>query len=87
MHVHATHVNARPCVTDHPQGHNVTFHYNGLGAHHGKVRRTFLGYGELGGQFIPLDGLISNLGHTFRPLELLKLDCEGCEWQVCQIID
>ena len=65
---------------------NVHFHYMGLGALNGTAgSMTFgngkEGYGALGGEVLPLDSLIERLGHQAQPIQLLKIDCEGCEWE------
>ena len=68
----------------HQQHHapNVTFHYMGLGGNEALHNFTS-GYGTLGGPLHPLDTIISKLGHGLdRPVGLLKIDCEGCEWEV-----
>ena len=72
-------------LTRHQQHYapNVTFHYMGLGGD--DAQRNFRsGYGTLGGPLHPLDTIISQLGHGHgaqRPVGLLKIDCEGCEWE------
>lgn len=30
--------------------------------------------------FMSLDEIVDRLGHRGRPIDILKLDCEGCEW-------
>ena len=61
---------------------NVHFHYMGLGARRGKAETwSHHVYGTLGGEVLPLDELVARLGHSSRPIQLLKIDCEGCEWE------
>ena len=44
--------------------------------------RRFSGgtYGNLTGPLFSLDRIVRKLGHTNRRISLLKVDCEGCEW-------
>ena len=63
---------------------NVRFHYLGLGAEGGgpaAARAKLDFYGALGGEILALDGLMRRLGHEERSIRLLKIDCEGCEWE------
>ena len=30
---------------------------------------------------LPFDAIRERLGHTTRLIQLLKIDCEGCEWE------
>ena len=61
----------------------VSFHYLGLGAKGGAAERWAgrQGWNTLGGAVLPLDELQERLGHVRRPIQLLKIDCEGCEWE------
>ena len=63
----------------------VHFHYLGLGARdNGTAAEQDNGYqyGALGGEVLPLDELAALLGHAGRRrLSMLKVDCEGCEWE------
>lgn len=44
--------------------------------------RRFVGgtYGNLTGPLYSLDRIVRKLGHTGRRIAVLKVDCEGCEW-------
>ena len=33
------------------------------------------------GASLPLQGIMKRLGHSRRALDVLKVDCEGCEWE------
>ena len=39
-------------------------------------------YGALSGPMLTLTQLLGRLGHAHRKLHVLKIDCEGCEWDV-----
>ena len=65
----------------------VTFHPWGLSG--GTPRagcsddsRRFSGgtYGNLTGPLLSLDRIVRRLGHVGRRISVLKVDCEGCEW-------
>ena len=62
---------------------NVSFHYMGLGARRGGTASGLVSsmYGELGGPILALDDLMGTLNQTNRQIDLLKFDCEGCEWE------
>lgn len=61
----------------------VTFHYQGLGTKNGtaKDQTTESLYGELGGPIMTLGELRKHHGHEQRTISVLKVDCEGCEWE------
>ena len=66
---------------------NVTFHHWGLltGAENATAEREFSGYyGSTNkGIYMPLRRLMQRLGHDDgRSITVMKMDCEGCEWQV-----
>ena len=41
----------------------------------------FAGAPDLEGKYDTLQGFLTKLGHTNRTLDILKVDCEGCEYQ------
>lgn len=75
------------------RAHNVEdvhFHYTGLG-HTTSTEQTSSTsnipvqhdgtYGELGGNFLTLGSIVRQLSHEHRRINILKIDCEGCEWR------
>jgi len=65
---------------------NITFHRLGLAseaaaAYNGSTAAKTYNYGRVEGQLLPLEDIIRRLGHQHRTISVLKVDCEGCEWQ------
>ena len=59
----------------------VTFHPYGLrGDCRVAGRENFSFYGAMRGEMHTLAQMVRRLGHERRPLRVLKVDCEGCEW-------
>jgi hypothetical protein len=62
----------------------VHFHPWAIGStlpcHHNSAERVKSVYGELLGDFRSLSEIRRSLGHEHRRISLLKIDCEGCEW-------
>ena len=63
---------------------NVTFHK--LGFKYTGIGETKLAdaYSAVDGPLLSLEQVADQLGHRGRRLDVLKLDCEGCEWGVIQ---
>mmetsp|Transcript_33744 Transcript_33744/g.73742 ORF Transcript_33744/g.73742 Transcript_33744/m.73742 type:complete len:361 (-) Transcript_33744:1262-2344(-) len=64
---------------------NITFQYVGLApaVRCGEVQSTGGIYGKLEGELLDLSAIRSRLGHTAQnSIKILKIDCEGCEWDV-----
>jgi len=60
---------------------NVTFHPWGLhggDCHAANENQSF--YGVMSGEMQALPQLVRRLGHERQALRVLKVDCEGCEW-------
>lgn len=55
---------------------NVTFLNWGLGPNKPWSHRT---YGDIVGKMFELEEIMDSLGHS--KVDVLKLDCEGCEWE------
>lgn len=81
---------ALDCTVEHPKNlaPNVTFYSYCLGKEETELQiadgaHTYKNRSEIRAEnFITLPELMKKLGHTGRPLTLLKLDCEGCEWDL-----
>jgi hypothetical protein len=60
--------------------HVASFHDWGLGE---DGRKVHFGRGSGSGSFtsMSLKSMTKQLNHTGRKIDLLKIDCEGCEWQ------
>ena len=62
----------------------VHFHPWAIGStlpcHYNSAERVKSVYGELLSDFRSLSGIRRSLGHGRRRISLLKIDCEGCEW-------
>lgn len=61
---------------------NVVFHFSGLtgGKDSGADKFSDAGYGSILHPLFTLDRIVNSLGHTDTPIDILKIDCEGCEW-------
>jgi hypothetical protein len=65
------------------EGHeatNVHFHYEGLGIP-GETATNLMHYGDMGGPMKTLGALWREHGHAQRRISILKIDCEGCEFE------
>ena len=72
--------------TDKPINHRIRFYYLGLGPDSGDLSQHEyrLPYGQLAPRMAPLRRLmdIATAGRTRTTVDVLKIDCEGCEWGV-----
>ena len=63
---------------------NVTFHQWGLQAGNIPQEDMQKNYGSFKGPLYSLQTVIARLGHHNRRISILKIDCEGCEWDAFQ---
>jgi hypothetical protein len=61
---------------------NVIFHFFGLSGEEGSGAADFSDpvYGSVIHPLHTLDKIVTMLGHSARTIDILKIDCEGCEW-------
>lgn len=78
---------------DHPDPwlRSITFHEWGLysaitHAFNGSKDARALRYGLVRGTLLSLGAIRHRLGHADRTISVLKVDCEGCEWEALSII-
>ena len=69
------HAHTQPGVSFHPWGL-----HGAEGCRAVAENRSF--YGALHGPMLTLKQILGRLGHANRKLHVLKIDCEGCEWDV-----
>lgn len=60
----------------------VHFHYAGLGA----MRPNAYGRQGVGAAMLSLDELLSKYTKHVKSVSVLKIDCEGCEWQALRTV-
>ena len=68
-------------------GPRITFRSIGLASGTSHDGRNAKGYAQISKSALKsLDEVRSTLGHAARPLSVLMLDCEGCEWGVIETV-
>ena len=72
------------------QEKNVTFRCWGLTGEHATIEgsnpQDNTAMGTVKGPIASLDSIMRALGHEGRDLQILKVDCEGCEWTALDYI-
>eukprot|EP01084_Bolivina_argentea_P107532 192266_1 len=59
---------------------NVTFHKWGLRGPN--INGSASQYKGISGEMLLLSDIIKRLGHEKRKIDIIRMDCEGCEWEV-----
>ena len=77
-------VHAFDCTVNYKSslGKNVAFHpwCLGMDSSELKLDGTIDGVQSMEAEFLDMPSIIRRLGHENRTLTILKMDCEGCEW-------
>lgn len=89
---HGCEVHAFDCTINHSTtlGPNVTFHPWCLGSNSSELKLDGKLSNAMGqaqkGEFLKLPAIVERLGHTSSDLTILKMDCEGCEWNGLDVL-